>query len=121
MLIIESDSTDHHPEMTGEHDTGGGQAVEYDPERGTYHVQHDLESRTELSVTVVAAVAEVLDRDPADLDLNGVVHPDALNSIFSPRYDGTPRRGGTLSFSLEGCSVTVDREGAIVVDPNPEQ
>ncbi|MFB6155816.1 MAG: HalOD1 output domain-containing protein [Haloferacaceae archaeon] len=106
--------------MTGESDPEGGQAVEYDPKRGTYHVQHDLSSREELSVTVVTTVAEVLDCDPADLDLNGVIHPDALNSIFSPRYDGSTRQGGTLSFDLGGCQVTVARNGEIVVDPDPD-
>lgn len=106
--------------MTTERDTGGGTAVEYDPECETYHVRHDFARKDELSVTVVTAVAEVCDCDPEDLDLNAVVHPDALNSVFSPRYDGTPRRGGTLSFSLAECSVTVRPDGEIIVDPNPE-
>ncbi|MFC7029117.1 HalOD1 output domain-containing protein [Halomicroarcula sp. GCM10025324] len=32
-----------------------------------------------------------------------VVDPTALDSLFDPRYDGTPRTGGRLSFVYNNC------------------
>jgi hypothetical protein len=106
--------------MTNEDDSGGDLNVEYDPERETYRAHHDFTNGTELSVTIAAAVGEVLGRDPADLEVNEVVHPDALNSLFGPRYDGTPRQGGTLTFRLASCSVTIHADGEVVIDPEVE-
>ncbi|MFC6989793.1 HalOD1 output domain-containing protein [Haloplanus sp. GCM10025708] len=31
--------------------------------------------------------------------------------------DGTPRDGGTVQFTLDGCAVTVDQTGDVVVRP----
>jgi hypothetical protein len=37
-----------------------------------------------------------------------VLDPDALDGLFETRYDGTPRRGGRVSFVFDGCRITVD-------------
>jgi len=89
----------------------------YDPETGSYVVDHHETSDVELSVTVVHAVLEVTDADPTDIDLNAVVRPDALNRIFGHKPDGTSRVGGTLTFELAGCRVTVTGDGEVRVDP----
>jgi hypothetical protein len=73
----------------------------------------------ELSVTVVHAVLEVTDKQPTDVNLNAVVQPDALNQIFSPKHDGTPREGGRIEFEIAGCHVTIDSSGVVRVDPDP--
>jgi hypothetical protein len=86
---------------------------------GTYVVNYYETSDIELSVTVVHAVLEVTGKEPTEVNLNAVVQPDALNRIFSPTNDGTPREGGTLEFELAGCHVTVDGDGEIRVDPDP--
>jgi hypothetical protein len=82
-------------------------------------VNHHETSDIELSVTVVHTVLEATGKEPTDVNLNSVVQPDALNRIFAPKHDGTPRDGGTLEFELAGCHVTVDGDGEVRVDPNP--
>lgn len=63
-----------------------------------------------LSDGVVLAVAEAAGVGPTELrTLNGVVDPDALDSLF--RGDA----GGTVSFEYEGYVVTVRATGEIVV------
>jgi hypothetical protein len=86
---------------------------------GTYVVNYYDTSDIELSVTVVHAVLDVTGKEPTEVNLNAAVQPDALNRIFGPTKDGTPREGGTLEFELAGCHVTVDGSGEIRVDPEP--
>jgi len=90
-----------------------------DSEDGVYVVNYYETSDIELSVTVVHAVLEATGKEPTDVNLNSVIQPDALNRIFSPKHDGTPREGGTIEFELAGCHVTVDGDGEVRVDPNP--
>jgi hypothetical protein len=94
--------------------------VDDDSEAGVYAVNYYDTSDVELSVTVVHTVLEATDKEPTEVNLNSVIQPDALNRIFSPKHDGTPRDGGTIEFELAGCHVTVDGDGEIRVDPNPE-
>ena len=89
---------------------------EYDPERDAYVADHGNTADEELSVTVVHAVLEATGEDPTDVNLNDVIQPDALNRIFAPKHDGTPRRGGTLEFEFAGCLVTVSGDGEVVVE-----
>lgn len=103
--------------MTGNDSARKTPQLQYDSVTGDYVVQHDPSEEPELSVTVAYAVADVVDCEPAELELNAVVHPDALNSLFGHRYDGTPRKGGELSFELAGCGVTVHADGEIRIDP----
>lgn len=94
--------------------------VDDDSETGVYTVNYYDTSDVELSVTVVHTVLEATDKAPTEVNLNSVIQPDALNRIFSPKHDGTPRDGGIIEFELAGCHVTVDGDGEIRVDPNPE-
>lgn len=87
-------------------------------EGDVYVVNYYETSDIELSVTVVHAVLEVTGKEPTDVNLNAVVQPDALNRIFSPKHDGTPRTGGTIEFELAGCHVTITGDGEIRVDPD---
>lgn len=88
-------------------------------ERGVYRVQHDLSSPQSLSTTVTVAVADVAGVEPADIpeQLYDVIDPEALDKLFKSRDDGTPRRGGRLSFSLYGHHVTVRGDGSITIEP----
>lgn len=92
---------------------------DYDPDRGAYVVNHTETSDLELSVTVVHAVLDVAEVDPTEVNLNDVVQPDSLNNLFAPKHDGARREGGTLSFRLAGCEVTVDRD-EVRIDPAPD-
>lgn len=77
------------------------------------------EERTTPSATVVEAVARAKGVAAADLDqpLNAVVDPDALDALFAPRGDGTPRDAGAVSFAFAGTTVTVTGEAEVAVEP----
>ncbi|WP_410767518.1 HalOD1 output domain-containing protein [Haloferax sp. DFSO60] len=62
-----------------------------------------------VSTAVVRAVSAIEGRVPCSLrPLSDVVDPTALDTLFDPQYDGTPRTGGRLSFVYNDCHITVD-------------
>lgn len=71
------------------------------------------------SAAVVEAVAETKGVRPEAIGqpLNDVVDPDALDALFAPRGDGTPRDVGAVSFAFAGASVTVTGEADVSVEP----
>lgn len=80
-------------------------------------MEHDFEDPTsELTVTVVDAVASAVEISPTEVvpRVNDKVDPDALDRIFRPKPDGTPRQG-RLTFELLDCLVTVVGDGAVLV------
>lgn len=96
---------------------------ERDAETFTYEVSAD----ESLSHGVVAAVSEAAGVEAVPLGgpgtgvelepLYSVVDPDALDAVFAGT-DGTgdaPR--GEVTFTYNGCEVTVQSEGRIVVTP----
>jgi hypothetical protein len=87
--------------------------------RTDYHVYHDPESSARLSTTVVHALADVMGVDVTDTGfaLYDSVDPDALDQIFSPRGDESPRAPGHVAFTVEGYRVTVYSTGEIVITP----
>jgi hypothetical protein len=107
--------------MDQDSDGPGRIAPEYDPERRVYVVDAVEAGDVELSVTVVHAVMDLTGLDPTQVKLNDVVKPDALNGIFEDKHDGTPRRGGNLSFTLAGCDIDVTGDGEVLIDPSFEE
>ena len=67
------------------------------------------------SAAVVTAVANELDTDPETLEtpLHDFVEPDALDALFAPTHKGVARANGRVTFSMHGCSVTVDGSGNV--------
>lgn len=81
-----------------------------------YSAQHDWAGDEPLTVTVLSLLADATGDDPVEMEpLNSCVDPDALNKLFSPRQDGTPRHGGSVSFDVHGHTVTVYSDGEVVV------
>jgi hypothetical protein len=82
-------------------------------------VELRLEDHQHTATAVVKAVSEATDTPVSDIDveLNDVVDPDALDRLFAVRYDGTPRRGGTVSFEMYDCEVIVEKGGRVVAVP----
>lgn len=70
-----------------------------------------------MSEAVVMAVADAKGTAPTDLDtqLYEVVDPDALDGLFRPKTDGTPRIGGQVEFTMDGLAVTVDDDATVTV------
>ena len=72
-------------------------------------MEYEIGPGESVSTAVVRAVSAVEGREPRSLrPLADVVDPAALDSLFGPRYDGTPRTGGRLSFVYSDCCITID-------------
>ena len=72
-------------------------------------MEYEIGADESVSTAVVRAVSAVEGREPHSLrPLADVIDPTALDSLFDPRYDGTPRTGGRLSFIYNDCCVTID-------------
>lgn len=72
---------------------------------------------------VIRTVAVHANEEPENLPpINDAVDTDALEDIFGPRPDGTPRRGtGTVVFRYAGFGVRVEADGTIEVEPWEER
>lgn len=84
-----------------------------------YYVQHDFDGPAELSTTLAHAISDVTGIDVTDtgFTLNDHVNPEALDRLFEPKEDGTPRTNGHLSFTVWGYQVTVYSNGQIAIVP----
>lgn len=72
-------------------------------------MEYEIGGDERVSTAVVRAVSAVQGREPCSLrPLADVVDLTALDTLFGPRYDGTPRTGGRLSFIHDNCHITVD-------------
>ena len=72
-------------------------------------VEYEIGPKESVSTAVVRAVSAVEGREPCSLrPLADVVDPAALDSLFDPRDDGTPRTGGRLSFVYDDRCITID-------------
>ncbi|WP_435366037.1 HalOD1 output domain-containing protein [Haloarchaeobius sp. DYHT-AS-18] len=72
-------------------------------------VEYELGVEESVSMAVVRAVSAFIGCEPCSLQpLGNVVDPDALDTLFDRRYDGTPRTGGRLSFVFNDCHITID-------------
>ncbi len=75
-----------------------------------------------LSFEVIAAVAEREGVDPTEIEpptydaLYDVINPEALDSLFAPREDGTPRAAGRVEFPFCGYQVVVTSDGTVEID-----
>ncbi len=71
--------------------------------------------RSDLSELLVYAMKETLDAD-APRTLYDVIDPDALDSLFAPRYNGEPRAPGEVILDYGGHTFTVESTGSVVVE-----
>lgn len=87
--------------------------------RRVYRARHDPDGPANLSTTVVHALAECMDVDVTDgsFSLYDAVDPDALDALFRPTGDGTPRRGGMLVFYVDEYCVSIYGDGEIIIEP----
>ncbi|SEH10947.1 hypothetical protein SAMN04487967_0125 [Natronorubrum sediminis] len=81
----------------------------------------DTTATRSISFDVIAAVAEREGVDPMDIEppeyeaLYEAINPEALDAIFTPRTDGTPRAAGRVEFPFCGYYVTVTSDGDVDV------
>lgn len=81
-------------------------------------MEYEIAMDESVTTAVVCAVSAVEGCTPESLQpLTEVLDPDALDSIFSPRHDGTPRQGGRLTFVYSKCRVTIDNGEYLTLEP----
>lgn len=81
-------------------------------------MESEIGANEAVSTAVCRAVSAVNGQQPGSLrPLNEVVDPDALDALFSPRPNDTPRAGGRLSFNYSDCRITVDNGEFLTVEP----
>lgn len=74
-----------------------------------------------LSFRIIEAIAEAEGVDPTDIEppeyeaLYDVLNPEALDGLFAPREDGTPRSPGEVAFQFCGYDVVVESDGTVDV------
>lgn len=89
-----------------------------DGETGVVRAAYDWRTISP-SVAVVQTLAIALDSEPTTIEvLHDVVDADALDSLVTA--DADDGSGPTVSFPIEGRSVTVDASGSVVVHRRPE-
>ena len=70
-----------------------------------------------LTNQILTAIAESTDQSVENLGpLYDAIDPEALDALFAPRADGSPRPVGKVSFQYAGYWVTVSSEGAVELD-----
>lgn len=85
---------------------------------GVRWTRHDWNGHEPLSSTVIEAVSTAIGVEPMELatPLVESVDPDALDAIFRPRHDGSPRcDDGRVQFTTNGYEVVVRSDGRISV------
>lgn len=90
-----------------------------DPETGEAVIvfKHDWADETELRLGLISAVAELTEVSPQQIEteLRGRADPDALDRIFQPQPDDTPREGSRLLLFVASCQVRVQANGWVEV------
>lgn len=80
-------------------------------------MDHEINPDETVSTAVVRAVSAFKGVDPCSLrPLAEVVDPESLDSLFAPMYDGTPRRGGQVSFLYAGCRIAIENAEFLTLD-----
>jgi hypothetical protein len=86
-----------------------------------YCVTHDFDGPKKLSTTLVHAISEATNVDVTDAEktLCHQVDPHALDMLFKPMGDESPRAHGHLSIRVWGHDVTIFGDGRILISPHP--
>lgn len=86
----------------------------YDASTNTYHNHHNWAGSDPLCLTIIDTISEVPGREPREMNpLYSVIDPGALERLLA----GASGDGAEISFSFEGCDVTVTTSGAVAVTP----
>ena len=91
----------------------GVESVEYHQDSATVRTQFDQE-KTPASMAVIAALADIMDADPIELDpLYSTVDPDALDALVRVRLgtDGDIH----VTFTHEDHAITVYSYGVVTI------
>ena len=71
------------------------------------------------STAVVETVAIAADREPTGLEpLYETIDPDALDTLIRSMGTNSTDGDATVTFTLDGYQVTVQRDGSVVIRPD---
>ncbi|WP_423745074.1 HalOD1 output domain-containing protein (plasmid) [Haladaptatus sp. SPP-AMP-3] len=81
-------------------------------------LQYDWGSGVPLGTYIVQQMADRARVSATDVpeSLYGRIDPDALEDLFRPLVDGTPRANGEVTFTFAGHYVTVSSDGTIEIE-----
>lgn len=74
-----------------------------------------------LSYLIIEAIAEKEGVDPINIEppqydaLYEVLNPEALDALFAPREDGTPRNAGHVTFTFCGYEIKVSSDRTVSI------
>ena len=81
-------------------------------------MEYEIDADESTSVEVSKAIDKCTEAYPRDTEtLHEVVDPDALDAIFVPIDEDTPRSSGRISFIFRGCRVTVIHGEYLTITP----
>ena len=81
----------------------------------------DAKQHQSLSFEIVDAVARQEGVDATEIEppeyeaLYDAINPEALEALFAPREDGTPRTDGRVEFTYCGYDIVVTSDGEVDV------
>ncbi|GAA0253065.1 DUF7504 family protein [Haladaptatus pallidirubidus] len=81
-------------------------------------IQCDWKSNQSLSTTLIQTMVDATGVNSKDIpeSIYDSIDPDALEDLFRPQMDGTPRINGKASFAFAGHYITVQGDGQIIVE-----
>ena len=93
------------------------QAQQALPQTEPYWVTHDFDGPATLSTTLVHAVSEATNTDVSNAEetLSHQVDLQAIDYLFRPVKNESPRAHGHLSISVWGHDVTIYGDGRILI------
>lgn len=99
--------------------TGVEEALGVVEDATAHTVCHDWAESQSFHAAVVQAAVGATGADPVAVRdaLADVVDPDALDALFRPRADGTPRGEGALRLPFREHDVVVRSDGTVAVQP----
>lgn len=81
-------------------------------------MNYQIEPDESISTAVVRAVSALHGVDPCSLrPLADVLDPESLDLLFAPTHDGTPRRGGRVSFVYADCEIAIENAEFLTAVP----
>ncbi|WP_458207676.1 HalOD1 output domain-containing protein [Haladaptatus sp. NG-SE-30] len=87
-----------------------------DLDDGEYEAYRIEDSDDDVSTRIIRGVEELVGTsNNNDTWLYDSIDPDALDSIFDHKHDGTPRNDGKVVFVAHGCEIHAHASGEIVV------
>lgn len=99
--------------------TDGTNGPRYDQANDRYVFRHDPDGTATITTTIVHALASIADTDVSqgEFSLYDSVDPDALERLFAPKADGSPRTGGHVAFTALDHEVYVYANGDVIIYP----